>query len=229
MLLLNIVENNEALIKEMQEKVISMQDSQISFLNNVLSNIGWQLGIVLTLFTLIFAAVGWMINRSNHNAQKKMENAERIINEAKNTMNDFAKYKEELEEYRKETKKEFTELIELVNSKEISKLKEDVKVLSLINKVNSYLVEAKRQSTMFELEWEELKGGVQEEFYHLFQVYQQCLSDTDKISKEADTITDYEEALGLLLRSQMTKSRYETISDELRRLKKDAKNIKIHV
>ncbi|GMG76957.1 hypothetical protein ShirakiTB12_54260 [Priestia megaterium] len=228
MLLLNAVQSNDVLIKDMQDKVISMQDSQISFLNNILSNIGWQLGIVLTLFTLIFAGVGWMINRSNQNAQKKMENAERIINEAKNAMTDFAKYKEELEEYRRETKKEFMELIELVNSKEIARLKEDVKVLSLVNRVNSYLVEAERELTMFQLEWEGLKGGVQQEFYHVFQLCQDCISEVNKISKEVEGLTNYEQGVLLLTRCEMNKASYERVFDELKKLKKDVRNTKIH-
>lgn len=216
MLLLNAVQDNEALIKGMQEKVISMQDSQISFLNNVLSNIGWQLGIVLTLFTLIFAGVGWMINRSNENAQRKMENAEIIINQAEIAMNKFSKekaeleesrqqlenYRKETEEYRKETERRFTELTELVNSKEIEKLKESMKILNIRHQMTNITENTKRIVNSGYNEMQLIKDiGDLSEYGDLEREFNDFRAEFELLSREIlEPILNFQEAEKLIAR-----------------------------
>ncbi|MDM5455224.1 hypothetical protein [Peribacillus simplex] len=136
MILLNAVKINDDLIRELQDKVISIQDHEISFLNDTIANTYAVVGIVVGIIGIGAVYLGTMIKRSNDKAQIKMELAERIITEAKNTMDDFATAKTELEVYRQDTERKFTELTNLVNSKEIDKLKEETRLLSIENQVN---------------------------------------------------------------------------------------------
>ncbi|MFF2290484.1 hypothetical protein [Peribacillus butanolivorans] len=136
MILLNAVKINDALIKELQDKVISIQDHEISFLNDTIANTYAVVGIVVGLIGIGAVYLGTMIKRSNDNARRKMEEAERIIKEAKDTIDDFTTAKTELEVYRQDTERKFTELTNLVNSKEIDKLKEETRLLFIENQVN---------------------------------------------------------------------------------------------
>ncbi|ULM97930.1 hypothetical protein L8956_04150 [Peribacillus frigoritolerans] len=139
MILLNAVKINDALIKELQDKVISIQDHEISFLNDTIANTYSVVGIVVGIIGIGAVYLGTMIKRSNDKAQLKMEVAERIITEAKNTMDDFATAKTELEVYRQDTERKFTELTNLINSKEIDKLKEETRLLSIKHQVNQII------------------------------------------------------------------------------------------
>ncbi|QDZ88691.1 hypothetical protein [Priestia megaterium] len=167
MLILNAVQNNQELIKSLQDKVDksesvvnsmkeevnTIQGDQLDFLNNAITHMEWAVGIGVTLIIAIAGVIGWIINRSNANAEKKMENAERVIGEAKTYIKEFSKEKAELEKSRKElvdyrketqdfrmeTEKKFTELTEFV--KEIDILKEDTQILFLKHQISIVLQE----------------------------------------------------------------------------------------
>ncbi|QLC85421.1 hypothetical protein [Priestia megaterium] len=167
MFLLNAVQNNEEVIKElkkqveksdglvkdMEQKVISLQDHQISFLNDSISNFWTVTSVAIAVVAIIITGVSLFIGYLNRKAQKKMEDAEKVIGKAKNYISEFSKEKVELaksrkdlEDYRKETKefrieteKRFTELTEFV--KEIDKLKEDTQILFLKHQISIVLQE----------------------------------------------------------------------------------------
>ncbi|MEH7683646.1 hypothetical protein, partial [Priestia megaterium] len=122
MLLSNAVQNNQELIKSLQDKVdksgtlvkgmeqkvISIQKDQIDFLHDVITSLSWALGTVLTIIAIVAGVIAY----TNQQAKKKMEDAERVIREAKEYIIKFSEEKieiensrKELEDYRKETQR----------------------------------------------------------------------------------------------------------------------------
>ncbi|MFK4426070.1 hypothetical protein [Bacillus sp. RC51] len=77
---------NEALIKDMQEKVISIQDHQISFLNDSLSNFWAIASTGVAIITLVSTLIGVYIGYSNRKAQKRMEDANTMMEIASQKM-----------------------------------------------------------------------------------------------------------------------------------------------
>jgi len=136
LLAINQSANNNELIKEMQDKVISLQDHEISFLNDTIANMWATVAIGVGIVVGIAGFIGWIIRRSNHNAEKKMQLAEQILGDAQAAKEELLEYKADLEAYREETKKEFEELTKLVNSEEIKKIKDDTKILYAKNKIS---------------------------------------------------------------------------------------------
>ncbi|QTL49973.1 hypothetical protein [Priestia aryabhattai] len=151
MLLLNAVQNNEELIKELQkqveksnelvkdmeQKVISLQDHQISFLNDSISNFWTVTSVAIAVVAIIITGVSLFIGYLNRKAQKKMEDAEKVIGEAKFYIAEFSKEKAELENSRKETEGKIKELTDLIKSEDIDQLKEDTKILFVKQKITS--------------------------------------------------------------------------------------------
>ncbi|PGK21413.1 hypothetical protein CN902_27435 [Priestia megaterium] len=140
-LAINQIQNNDELIKEMQDKIISLQDHEVAFLNDTIANIWAAIGIGVGIIVGIAGLVGWIITRSNQNARRKMEDAERVINEAKTYISQFSEEKLELEKSRQKTERKLQELSDLVNSKSIDKLKEDIESLYIKNKISILLNE----------------------------------------------------------------------------------------
>lgn len=131
--------SNEELIKEMQEKVVALQDHEISFLNDTIANMWAAVGIGVGIVVGIVGFIGWLINRSKQDAEEKMQLAEQILGDAQAAKEELMQYKVDLEVYREETRKEFEELTQLVNSAEIEELKEDTKILTAKKKIESSL------------------------------------------------------------------------------------------
>lgn len=69
--------------KELQDKVISMQDHQISFLNDSIANMWAPIGIVAGLAGLIITGAFAYVTFLNGNAQKKIKQAAEIIEQSK--------------------------------------------------------------------------------------------------------------------------------------------------
>ncbi|MGG3497403.1 hypothetical protein ABES08_16880 [Peribacillus simplex] len=221
MILLNAVKTNDALIKELQDKVISIQDHEISFLNDVIANIGWVIGIVFGIISLIFGGVGWMINRSNQEAQKKMEMAEGIIKEAKSSMDAFQEYRGELAEYRKDTEKEFRELATLVNSEDITILKENVKILSIVHEANKRLEKVEMTLEAAKKHWDRLEDNerIKLESLQLFLDYETCLRVMRAHQRKALSLTESSQGDILLVDCEKLEIESRDIYDKIRKLK----------
>lgn len=132
MFLLGVAQNvtNDEMVKQMQDQVISMQEKQISFLNDTISNTYTALGVIVALVAVFAAGVLTWISRTNLKAQKTMQQAEQLLGEASEVKAGLLQDKADLAAYREETRMEFEALTKLVNSDEIVKMKEDTKVLA---------------------------------------------------------------------------------------------------
>lgn len=130
LLAVNQTLNNDELIKEMQDKVISLQDHEISFLNDTIANIWATVAIGVGIVVAIAGLVGWIIGRSNQKSERKMQLAEQVLGDALTAKAEFEQYKNDLEVYRDETRKEFEELTTLINSEEIENIKGRLFLLS---------------------------------------------------------------------------------------------------
>ncbi|PGT75544.1 hypothetical protein [Priestia megaterium] len=132
---------NDEMVKQMQEQVISMQEKQISFLNDTISNTYTVVSIVVGALGLVSAIILTWISRTNQKAQKKLEDAERVLGDAQTAKEELLQYQANLEIYREETRKEFEELTRLVNSEEIESLKESTRILTTTNEMNYVIKE----------------------------------------------------------------------------------------
>ncbi|KZD37767.1 hypothetical protein B4083_2745 [Bacillus cereus] len=63
-------------VKEVQDKIIATKDSQIAFLNGQIANIWAPIAIATAVILSVFVYVAWL----NRQAQKKVEQAESLIN-----------------------------------------------------------------------------------------------------------------------------------------------------
>lgn len=68
-------------VKDVQDKIISTKDSQISFLNDQIANIWTPITIVAGFIALVFGYVAWL----NQQAQNKVKQAESLINQNQET------------------------------------------------------------------------------------------------------------------------------------------------
>jgi hypothetical protein len=246
MLLLNVVQNNQELIKSLQDKVdkstelvnsmkeevISMQGDQLDFLNNAITHMEWAVGIGVTVIIAFAGIVGWIINRSNANAEKKMENAERVIGEAKTYIEKFAREKAELEKSRQETEGKIKELTELVNSKEIEKWTESTKLLSITSKVNQVIQRIEGMLNDGYAELQEIEGSSLEKAGLIVKVKDEYRGFREEINAYREnvdtTVIDSREAGKILLEFQKIEHRCELNIKNLRFAKSvEGKNNKI--
>lgn len=112
------------MVKQMQEQVISMQDKQISFLNNNISTTLTTISVVVGIIGLISVGLGTWIGFAHRSAKKKMNEAEvkmneakekinyaeSIINKADEAMERLETYREEVRGHKVETEEKFQEL-----------------------------------------------------------------------------------------------------------------------
>ncbi len=68
--------------KELQDKVISMQDHQISFLNNSIANMWQPIAIVAGIAALVITGAFAYVSILHHQAKRKREEVERLIQDS---------------------------------------------------------------------------------------------------------------------------------------------------
>ncbi|MDA1802679.1 hypothetical protein [Bacillus cereus group sp. BY6-1LC] len=68
--------------KELQDKVISMQDHQISFLNDSIANMWAPIGIVAGIAALVITGAFTYVSILHHQAKKKREEVEELIRQS---------------------------------------------------------------------------------------------------------------------------------------------------
>lgn len=122
LLAVNQAQNSDNLINDMQGKFTEIQQHEIEFLNNFITHLGWIFGVAASIVSLIVVYIAY----ANRQAEKKMKEAEKVLGAAQAAKDELERYKAELEENRKQSNKEFEELKALVNSEEISKIKESM-------------------------------------------------------------------------------------------------------
>ncbi|PEU35518.1 hypothetical protein [Bacillus toyonensis] len=89
-------------VKEVQDKIISAKDSQISFLNDSIANIWASVSIAATFIIFVFGYVAWL----NKQAQNKVEQAESLIRQNQQTANIAQGKLDQLEEKQKHLQKQ---------------------------------------------------------------------------------------------------------------------------
>ncbi|MCR6835763.1 hypothetical protein NHG40_17805 [Bacillus thuringiensis] len=68
-------------VKDLQDKVISLQDHEVAFLNTTISNMLTAVGIGVAIITAVFTAFAY-VTYSNKRAKKNMDEASRKLEEA---------------------------------------------------------------------------------------------------------------------------------------------------
>ncbi|AFV22166.1 MULTISPECIES: hypothetical protein [Bacillus cereus group] len=69
-------------VKDLQDKVISLQDHEVAFLNTTISNMLTAVGIGVAIITAVFTAAFAYVTYSNKRAKKNMDEASRKLEEA---------------------------------------------------------------------------------------------------------------------------------------------------
>ncbi|EEK47965.1 hypothetical protein FO497_13460 [Bacillus cereus ATCC 10876] len=159
----------EEAVKDLQEKVISIQDHQISFLNDSLANFlsyaGWIVSITSIVIVGIQIGIGLFLRSQNKKTEEKMQAAERKMSEAEQKLTEVEQKSTKAEfqiEQAKQLGAKADEMLEqlqaqqnkiegLLNSKEleeklkeIDKISDTSKILEAQVRANSYLSEAGR-------------------------------------------------------------------------------------
>ncbi|PHF95448.1 hypothetical protein [Bacillus wiedmannii] len=152
----------DEVVKELQDKVITIQDHQISFLNDSLANFlsfaGWIIGIAGLILVGIQVGIGVFIRRENNKTQIKMQEAEnkmdaatQKLTEAENKIEQAEQLSAEADDKLEQLKAQQNEIEELLNSKELEeKLKEidlishTARMLEAQVRANFHLSEASR-------------------------------------------------------------------------------------
>ncbi|HDR6313055.1 TPA: spbB protein [Bacillus cereus] len=75
-------------VKDLQDKVISLHEHEISFLNDTIANMLTMVGIAATVVAGVFTLAFAYVTYSNNRAQKKMGEAEKQMIEAKKQLED---------------------------------------------------------------------------------------------------------------------------------------------
>lgn len=161
---------NDEMVKQMQEQVISMQDKQMSFLNDTIANTNETITIVVTILGVLSAAVITWIGFMQRNAKKKMDEAEVKMNEASEQLTHaeslvskvaediekLDKYRKEVDEYKVETERKFQEL-----DASIDKRLEDLKQLE--DKTNNlfYDYHVKEKLGFLRKRLDDIKKGIE--------------------------------------------------------------------
>ncbi|EOO97717.1 hypothetical protein [Bacillus cereus] len=109
-------------VKDVQDKIISAKDSQISFLNDQIANIWTPITIVAGFIALVFGYVAWLNRQADKKvkqgeeqfslAQEKIEQAEALIQQSESAATIAQDKLEELEEKQKELNNLATTTIE---------------------------------------------------------------------------------------------------------------------
>ncbi|MCR6787889.1 MULTISPECIES: hypothetical protein [Bacillus cereus group] len=152
----------DEVVKELQDKVISIQDHQISFLNDSLANFlsyaGWIVGIAGLILVGIQVGIGAFIKRQNDKTQIKMQEAESKMNEAsqklteaENKIEQANQLSAEANDKLEQLKAQQNEIEGLLNSKELEEKLNEIDSISRTAKMletqvsaNSHLSEASR-------------------------------------------------------------------------------------
>ncbi|MGX5475894.1 hypothetical protein [Bacillus toyonensis] len=109
-------------VKDVQDKIISAKDSQISFLNDQIANIWTPITIVAGFIALVFGYVAWLNRQADKKvkqgeeqlalAQEKIEQAEALIQQSESAATIAQDKLEQLEEKQKELNNLATTTIE---------------------------------------------------------------------------------------------------------------------
>ncbi|MEB8651462.1 spbB protein [Bacillus cereus] len=84
-------------VKDLQDKVISLQDHEVAFLNTTISNILTSVGIGVAIITTVFTAAFAYVTYSNKRAKKNMDEASRKLEEAENKVSELEEKSARLE------------------------------------------------------------------------------------------------------------------------------------
>lgn len=133
MFLLGVAKNltNDEMVKQMQDQVISMQDKQMSFLNDTIGNTNDSIIIFLTALGVVSASVITWIGFMQRNAKKKMDEAEEkmkvaseqlahaesLIRKAEDDMSNLEKYRTEVGKYKGETEERFRDINFMIDNR----------------------------------------------------------------------------------------------------------------
>ncbi|MFJ8457317.1 hypothetical protein [Bacillus paramycoides] len=92
-------------VKEVQDKIISMKDNQIAFLNTSIGNIWIPVSIAAGFMVLLFSYIAYLNRKANKKmtqAEEKIKQAESIITQAQSVSKNAQEKINELEEKQKE-------------------------------------------------------------------------------------------------------------------------------
>ncbi|PFJ30952.1 hypothetical protein CN964_21335 [Bacillus cereus] len=92
-------------VKEVQDKIISTKDSQISFLNDSIANMWQPIAIVAGIAGLVITGAFAYVSILHHQAKKKREEVEELIQQSHSISTVAQERLEELEEKQKELNK----------------------------------------------------------------------------------------------------------------------------
>jgi uncharacterized membrane protein YciS (DUF1049 family) len=188
--------NNDKLVTDMQNKLTEIQQHELEFLNNFITHLGWIFGGVVSVIGIIAIYIGY----ANRQAEKKMKDAEKVLGEAEAVRLALIQDQADLTAYREETRKEFSELISLVNSEEIANLKKDIAILSITSQIRGNLEEGER---MIDNSWEDyryIKRNGEDIITSITSEYRNCkasmINMRNKIKEPLANLTEANELLG---------------------------------
>jgi len=202
LLAVNQTLHNEELIKEMQDKVISLQDHEISFLNDTIANIWATVGIGVGIIIAIAGIVGWIIRRSNARAETKMQEAEikmneatekityaeSLINKATETIDKLEEYRSEVTTYRTGTEQKVKELSSMIDERmqDLKEIEGKTNRLAISHKVRVLLGEIENSLDYIDLRIVRLPN------YENFNFKKDTQEYKELETRQRDLTTDYE-------------------------------------
>jgi phage-related minor tail protein len=143
-----------------------------------------------------------------------MQLAEQILGDAQVAKEELLQYKADLEVYREKTRKEFSELISLVNSEEIANLKNNITILSITSQIRNKYEEGRR---IMDAYWEDYRRLQRNHEFDLTEGYEECTASAIAIaSKLKEPLANLTEANELLDETIKWKKRVEKAISEVR-------------
>ncbi|PHC14350.1 hypothetical protein [Bacillus toyonensis] len=195
-------------VKEVQDKIISAKDSQISFLNDSIANIWASVSIAATFIIFVFGYVAWL----NKQAQNKVEQAESLIRQNQQTANIAQEKLNDLEEKQLLLQKQ-TNAIENLQKFEMitAQIQRDLGFIQRrFDKDRSYCVseqkkefnELSHESSNLEIKYLLLSTEIKDKIAKKINILEDDIRNVEQLQSELDKFTERFLEFSVKLRSQ---------------------------
>ncbi|SCA96695.1 Uncharacterized protein BWINRA5_00010 [Bacillus mycoides] len=178
-------------MKELQDKVISMQDHQISFLNDSIANMWQPIAIVAGIAALVITGAFAYVSILHHQAKRKREEVERLIQDSHSIATVAQEKLNELEEKQLLLQKQ-TKAIENIQKFEMitAQIQRDLGFIQRrFNKDRSYCV-GEQKNEFNELCHENSNLEIKDKISKKINILEDDIQNVEKLQNDVDKFTE---------------------------------------